>query len=425
MPPQKFSPRLRIAALFVAAATASTALPPASAAPLSDTLSAGPEATSADRVVISPGQDGARQVGVSFRLPGASPTAAIEFGEDGAVTSSIPVQRTSIGIGRSTYSAQLKDLRPETSYRYRIVGQQGAASQWETFTTASASDKPFEFLYFGDAQNGLDKQWRTTAEAGLAAAPDASLIVHGGDMVDTGSEKEWSDFWQAQQGANARIQTVGALGNHELVFDLTASKFKNAFTLPSNGPAPLDETTYSFDYQGVRFITLTGNGVFLDRQAKFLEQQLESNPNRWSVVVVHQPIYNGTERNYTDAYREAFGEIIEKYGVDLVLTGHDHTYGRGAKDGTEQTSGPQYVVATSGSKFFPTDESIDFWRRGGAHREVWAQETATFQKIRVEGCTMHYESVITHRGEDQKTSNGVTEPGDTLDQFTIDKCAQR
>ena len=58
---------------------------------------------------------------------------------------------------------------------------------------------------------------------------------------------------------------------------------------------------------------------------------LKNNPNRWTVVFQHQGMYSmAHKRNYVKM-REMLLPLYDKYGVDLVLQGHDHLYARSQK----------------------------------------------------------------------------------------------
>ncbi len=58
-----------------------------------------------------------------------------------------------------------------------------APSRWSRFTTATATETPWEFLYFGDAQKGLTDVWPNVAAAAYASAPDAKVTIAAGDNV--------------------------------------------------------------------------------------------------------------------------------------------------------------------------------------------------------------------------------------------------
>lgn len=363
---------------------------------------------------------------VTFRAPSAG--ATVEYRESGSdQVTSVPTIETGKNNGIHQFAA-LTDLSPATEYEYRIIGSDGNAGPWDSFRTAAADAQNFDFLYFGDAQNGLTEEAKLSAQAAYSAVPDAALAVHTGDQINNADDDEqWGQWFEAQGAAARTTPMLTALGNHELKGDPLAKNFQNHFTNPTNGPAVLPESTYFVDYQGVRFITLTSNDLFLGQQAKFLDEALSSNPNQWSVVMFHQPIYNATTKRITTTNLRYFGDILEKHNVDLVLNGHDHAYARGHRFDNEvngENTGPVYMVSSSGSKFYEAESENAAWDKNGANRKVWAKETATYTKTSVQGCTMTVDSVITHEGANSYTSTNVNGPGQTMDSFTIDKCGE-
>ncbi|MDO5030060.1 MAG: metallophosphoesterase family protein [Corynebacterium sp.] len=380
----------------------------------------------AERIILSPAADASTGMNVTFRTPSAG--ASVEYRPSGTEqVVSTPTVETGKGDGVHQFAA-LTDLSPATEYEYRIIGADGNAGPWDSFRTAAADAQHFNFVYFGDAQNGLTEEAKLSAQAAYSAVPDAALAVHTGDQINNADDDEQWGQWFEAQGATARTTPMlTALGNHELMGDPPAKNFQNHFTHPDNGPAALPDSTYFVDYQGVRFITLTSNNLFLGQQAKFLDEALSSNPNQWSVVMFHQPVYNATTKRITTTNLRYFGDILEKHNVDLVLNGHDHAYARGHRTDNEvngENTGPVYMVSSSGSKFYEAEAENAAWDNNGANRKVWAKETATYAKTSVEGCTMTVNSVITHEGADSYTSNNINGPGQTMDSFTIDKCGE-
>src|SRR5699024_3145053 len=74
-------------------------------------------------------------------------------------------------------------------------------------------------------------------------------------------------------------------------------------------------------------------------QAKWLKQDLAANAgtHKWTFVCMHHPPYtNGTHASgYSSdgesdlvALRKNISPILERYGVDVVLSGHSHVYER-------------------------------------------------------------------------------------------------
>jgi hypothetical protein len=98
--------------------------------------------------------------------------------------------------------------------------------------------------------------------------------------------------------------------------------------------------------------------------------------------------------------RKIFRPVIEKHRVDLVLQGHDHSYGRsGLMMGAEDAAGSEsnamrgntvYVVSVSGPKMYEVDDRAWMEVRGG--------QTQLFQVIDVANDAIRYEA-ITATGE--------------------------
>jgi calcineurin-like phosphoesterase family protein len=158
-------------------------------------------------------------------------------------------------------------------------------------------------------------------------------------------------------------------------------------TQPENGPKGLEETCYYLDYQGVRFIILNGNEK-LEEQATWLEKVLEENENQWVVVGIHQGFYPcGWERDYPKN-RELFLPLFEKYGVQLVLQGHDHAYTRTfpLKNGEimkKTSDGVNYVISVSGQKMYPIKSKFDDLYAKKGEEGIQYFQTIEFTKKRM------------------------------------------
>lgn len=84
---------------------------------------------------------------------------------------------------------------------------------------------------------------------------------------------------------------------------------------------------YYFEYQGVVFIVLNGNEQ-IETQAAWLEAILSRNTPEWIIVAIHQPVYPISMRRHNTTFQEVFVPVFDRFGVDLVLQGHDHGYSR-------------------------------------------------------------------------------------------------
>ena len=269
-------------------------------------------------------------------------------------------------------------------------------SSWYQFRTASAEPDDFSFIYFGDAQNNLLALWSRTIRTAVLDAPHADFIIHAGDLVDhANNDSEWQEWFEAGSWIHAKIPSIPTPGNHEYENMSDANKrrlstlWRPQFTLPENGPEGLTETTYYLDYQGARIISL--NSCERRReQVAWLERTLQDNPNKWTFVTFHHPVFSASEGRDNAEQREAWKPLLDKYAVDLVLQGHDHTYARGNNLGSgvtvrDTTKGTVYVVSVSGPKQYPLRQ--DRWMtRGG-------ENTQLYQVITVSGDTLHYRAM--------------------------------
>ncbi|MCF7824973.1 MAG: metallophosphoesterase family protein [Candidatus Marinimicrobia bacterium] len=266
------------------------------------------------------------------------------------------------------YSAKMTGLIPSTAYAYR-VGSEDEWSEWFVFETANSTEAPFRFLYLGDPQNGLLSHVSRAIRAGYGEAPDAAFLTIAGDLVSVpGIDQQWEDLFHAGSWVFATIPLVPVMGNHAYYIDGEwsdehSSYWQPHFTLPENGLATLPETNYYFHYQGMLFVVLNGSEQ-LDEQAIWLDEILGQVEAKWLIVSMHQPLYStGRGRDGTKR-RDAFLSVIDKHEVDLVLQGHDHTFGRTyplrkGKRVKGRQKGTVYINSVSGSKQYELEPAIE------------------------------------------------------------------
>jgi len=365
-----------------------------------------------DRIILNFKSDPATSIAVTWRTdttvaPGMAiaqiaPVAAYpKFGEkaDTVKAESTPLESD---LGPAHYHAvEFTGLKPKTAYAYR-VGDGTNWSEWIQYTTASDKPEPFEFIYFGDAQNDIKSLWSRTVRSAYGDAPNAKFIIHAGDLINNSdTDEEWAEWHYAGGWVNSMMPSVPSPGNHE--YGGRSSKgvrpggkglsdhWKPTFTLPENGPAGLEETAYYVDYQGARIISLNTQDK-VEEQKVWLDKILAENPNKWTILTFHRPIYSTAKSRDNKDIRDAWLPIFDKHKVDLVLQGHDHTYGRsrnmraGVNVRNDQ-SGTIYVVSVSGPKMYDLNaENKKFWMARAA------EDTQLYQVIKVDGDKLHYEA---------------------------------
>jgi hypothetical protein len=291
------------------------------------------------------------------------------------------------------HSVRFEGLEPATMYAYR-VGDGANWSEWFQFRTAADANEPFTFVYFGDAQNAVRSLWSRVVREANQHAPRAAFMLHAGDLIDEcDADAEWGEWFGAPGWLNGMIPIVATPGNHEYHDDYgLARHWQPQFAFPMNGPSGLEETAYWFDYQGARIISLNSNER-IDEQCDWLRSVL-ADPKRpkWTIATFHHPIYSASKDRDNAKLRDAWAPILEEFGVDLVLQGHDHSYARSGLGGPKnvpegvrrQASNTVYVVSVSGPKMYPLQ------RRWDVSRE--ASGAQLFQIIRVAPEQIDYEA---------------------------------
>lgn len=291
-------------------------------------------------------------------------------------------------LNRAHYhSVTFRGLKPDTQYVYR-VGNGANWSEWNQFRTAAAGPAPLEFIYVGDAQTNIWNLWSRLIRQGYTEAPRARFIIHAGDLVNRAHrDAEWGEWHRAAGWINRSIPSAPTPGNHEYGGRRLAPHWRPQYTLPENGLPDLAETSYFYDIQGVRVVLLNSN-LQREQQAEWLDKLLAGNPNQWTVAAFHHPIFSSARGRDNKELRELWQPIFDKHRVDLVMTGHDHTYARtnlvtGSNVQTGK-AGTVYVVSVSGPKMYKLERDNRMARA--------AQDTQLFQVVRIDGGKLVYES---------------------------------
>jgi acid phosphatase type 7 len=367
-----------------------------------------------DRIVLTPGEDPARAMLLSFRTDmGASDTLAEiaelvpapNFGLKAVSIGGSSVATTSENGAARYHKIAFAGLKPDTAYAYRVKGAAGF-SEWHQFRTAKAAPEPFSLVFMGDTQNSILDIGSLAWRRALLQAGNPALMLHAGDLVASRDEMvhddEWGE-WAASGGwALATVPQVPAPGNHEYVDVVLpdggesrrlAPHWPVMFNLPQNGADDARSTSYFIDYQGVRVVVLDGTSALdlgtLESQTSWLDRVLGAAPGPWKFVLFHQPIFTCARSNDTPMLKQAWKPVFEKHGVDLVLQGHDHCYGRWtAEQGSEAArearaggaqQGPVYLVSVAGAKMYGLNDRSD-WQPDRV-----AEDTSLFQIIDIAG----------------------------------------
>ena len=343
-----------------------------------------------EQIHLTWGDDPTSEVVVSWASQAAATGARVTVSADHGHSETVrAVQRVYTdglsGVAVFTYHARVRGLRPDTTYRYEVtadnssrVGTPFSAS----FATAPRGRKPFRFTSYGDLATPntnwvlSSPQSRFAVEAVERFQPLFHLL--NGDLcyanLNPAHQTDvWRDFGNNNQTSTANRPWMPCPGNHELEFHngpQGLDSYLTRYTLPDNGTR-FPGRWYAFQVSSVLFISLdaddvvyqdaaafvagpaplvpapgTGNppiapgtslyvrGYSNGEQTRWLEKTLrraaDDRDVDWIVVQMHQDALSSSKTgNGSDkALREAWLPLFERYGVDLVLCGHDHDYER-------------------------------------------------------------------------------------------------
>jgi predicted phosphodiesterase len=196
-----------------------------------------------------------------------------------------------------------------------------------------------KFAVIGDTGTG-DKHQMAVAKqlAATRAKFPFDFVVMVGDNIyggNTAKDYERKFAIPYKPLLDNGIKFYAALGNH----DDPSERFYKPFNM--NG-----ERYYSFKpADGVRFFAL--DSTYMDeKQTKWLDEQLQASGSDWKICFFHHPPYSSGETHGSDeTLRTQLEPIFVKYGVNVVLTGHEHFYER-----IKPQKGIAYFITGSSAK---------------------------------------------------------------------------
>ncbi|URN94667.1 MAG: S-layer homology domain-containing protein [Candidatus Pristimantibacillus lignocellulolyticus] len=262
------------------------------------------------------------------------------------------------------HQVELTDLKPGTEYIYRVGDGATNVSNSGQFKTTDINQDSAKFLFFGDSQAanaaGFDL-WGAVVDKALSDTPltDVDMIVHAGDMVDSGYELEqWNWWFNAVQSELMNTTLVPIIGNHEVYGDNGTGDYLSQFNNPDNELTLTNGTSFSYDIADTHFVVLNtemGTEGIIE-QSSWLEKDLAESNASSIIVFFHQGPYGSTYQNKD--VQKYWVPIFDQYGVDLVMNGHDHIYLRtfnmnGGEIVDNNEEGTMYLIGgSSGPKFY-------------------------------------------------------------------------
>ncbi|HUS67544.1 MAG TPA: metallophosphoesterase [Kofleriaceae bacterium] len=276
----------------------------------------------------------------------------------GPMAGAQPVVRKVLSVReQDLWVARLDDLPIGPKVSYRVHSAAGDSAE-HAFHAGAAGATHFRFAVFGDTRTGHSVH-RQLMEA--LDKEDIDFLVHTGDMVERGGRKEeWMRFFQIEREVLADMPIVPAIGNH----DVSARRYFERYFLQDRWSD--DRHFYTFDWGNLRIVVLD-SGIECRsgcEQFAFAERALREGARRGQLMamMLHYPAYSSGRHGPSLNVQKPVSDLARRYGVELVITGHDHHYER-----TKPIEGTTYIV--SGSAGAPVRPVSPRWFTAEARTE--------------------------------------------------------
>lgn len=320
-----------------------------------------------DRVTLLPGEDFMSERTVTWRC-GIEPMPSSVTLACGGDTVVIDVQGEYVE-GRNTrdvyYKAELKGLQPDSVYSYRLTN--GARStRWYHFQMPSRQKACRQFVFFGDVQDTIGGQYGDMMLKLYQRYGDAEFWACAGDFIERPINKYW-DYLYRSTGDSilSQMPIINAVGNHDYwkgVPPKLDNRWVRTFAYPENGAKTAMGNSYYIDFPDMRLMVLDTHGInwifAMMGQYKWLREALRGAAGKWKVVMMHHPVFSVRKGRDNFAVRNAFKPLFDKYGVHLVLQGHEHGYLRYVSNDAGEGY-PAYVVSYASPKKYKAKKAVD------------------------------------------------------------------
>ena len=338
------------------------------------------------QIALTPGEDATMlNAGWVSTTKDETPQVKLMDANGNEIKTYTGVQSTSADVqtvkdGDTTYTlypckVTITGLAENTSYKYQYYVN-GAWS--DTYDYKTQSTDSFSIMYVGDPQIGASTNqlgdqnkeyyamndsynWYHTLNNAVSKFPNLSFIMSAGDQINqSGSLSKEADALEQQieyagflnPSVLRSLPVATTIGNH----DSGSVNYSNHFNYPnkqSSSDRTAAGTDYYFTYGNTLFISIDTNNYNVSTHENVIKEATEKNPDaKWRVLMFHQDIYgSGYDHSDSDGIvlRTQLTPVIDKYDIDAVLQGHDHTYSRTyqiTSDGSEHSS---YTKAPSSS----------------------------------------------------------------------------
>ena len=220
------------------------------------------------------------------------------------------------------------------------LGNSSAKFKSENESTNTIDKKITDSINFTEFNFALAGDWgctkNTAKTVDMIQKHDPSIVF---SLGDTSYGKDINCWVSIIKPISDRMKAV--IGNHDVMSSYLLQQHLKEFGL--------DKSYYSFDYNNIHFLMMDSESSYLPgsdpnfsnledtEQYRFVENDLKdasNNPSiKWIIVMSHRQFYSSLCGDHDSCepikkYRDAYHPLFEKYGVDILFSGHAHNYQR-------------------------------------------------------------------------------------------------
>ncbi|HEX6597003.1 MAG TPA: metallophosphoesterase [Acidimicrobiales bacterium] len=244
------------------------------------------------------------------------------------ITMAAVVLVVTIGLAAGLYGRQIR------SFVSHVTGSPTKTWPLEPFPPDAQPD--LRVAVAGDVGYANSRERRTAdaiANAGRTDPYDALLLL-GDNVYPSGDPEQLPEtvFEPFREVLDTGAELLAILGNHDVKTSGAADRQIAALGLPGRW--------YARQLGELTLIALDSTDIQNPQQLAWLDRTLATVTTTWKVVALHHPPYSAGYQGSSMEARDTFSPLFERYGVQLVLSGHEHDYQR-----SKPLNGVTYVVS--------------------------------------------------------------------------------